>query len=144
MKYALPELLKKVSHMNYSTVQAWKFPHISRFITEMHKKTIYRKVFWINFLCGFLVVGISYVGFQDIKSYQELQEVRNAREQVSAEVHYWEQVVKKYPSYRDGYFMLASLNAQLGNTNKAREYTDKVLQLDPDFSEGKELQETLD
>lgn len=121
-----------------------KSPSISRFITEITQRTVYQKVFWVNFFCGFLVIGISFVGFKSYESYKDLQKARVAREQVVAEVHYWEQVVQKYPQYRDGYFMLATLNAQLGNKQKAREYNQRVLQIDPDFSEGKDFERILE
>ncbi|CAN5208500.1 hypothetical protein BH11PAT1_BH11PAT1_1870 [soil metagenome] len=125
-------------------LQASQFPIISRLITELGQKTVYQKIFWVNFLCGFLVVAISFMGFKNYQIYQELEKVKKAREQVTAEMHYWEKVVQKYPNYRDGYFMLATMNAQLGDVQKAREYNDKVMQLDPDFQEGKKFQKELE
>ena len=140
MKKQLPIPPKKPS---ITALQARLSPSIYRFITELHKKTLLSKVFWVNGLCAVLVVGISFMGFKSYQSYEELEKVRKAREQVVAEMHYWETVVQKYPNYRDGYFMLATMNAQLGYVNKAKEYNDKVLQLDPDFSEGKEFEKEL-
>ena len=49
-------------------------------------------------------------------------------------------IIKTYPNYRDGYFRLATLEYELGNRNKAKEYVQKALELDPNFEEGRRLE----
>lgn len=145
MKKQLPSPPIKTTKISQTiTVQAQQSPSISRFITELGRRTIYSKLFWVNFFCLFLVMFIAFSGLKTYQSYLQLEKVKNAREQVMAEMNYWETVVKKYPNYRDGYFMLATINAQLGHRQKAKEYNDKVLQLDPDFQDGREFERELE
>lgn len=141
MKKQLPTIVKSALKKKPQAVES---PSIYRSITELRQKTVQQKIFWVNVLCVILLLGISFMGFKNYQSYQELEKVKKAREQVTAEMHYWEKVVQKYPNYRDGYFMLATMNAQLGDVQKAREYNNKVMQLDPDFPEGKEFEQELE
>jgi hypothetical protein len=47
--------------------------------------------------------------------------------------------VKEYKGYRDGYYQLAAVEYQLGNTQIAKSYIVKALHIDPTFPQGKIL-----
>lgn len=55
----------------------------------------------------------------------------------------WEEILEKYPGYRDAYLRLAVLNWQINNSEKAKEYLEKAKELDPNFETTKELEEIL-
>ncbi len=46
---------------------------------------------------------------------------------------YWMEIVRAHPDYRDGYFMVATLAYQRGNMQQAREYLNKVREIDPNY-----------
>lgn len=46
----------------------------------------------------------------------------------------WKHVVEKQPDYRDGYLMLAWFSKKLGQSDEARTYIQKVMELDPSYS----------
>jgi len=48
-------------------------------------------------------------------------------------INYWEEILKKYPNYRDGYLQLAYLYYKVYKDNKAKENLAKALELDPNF-----------
>ncbi len=55
----------------------------------------------------------------------------------------WEKIIKERPDYRDGYFQLAILNYQIHENEKAKEYLNQTLILDPNFTPAKELKEII-
>lgn len=55
----------------------------------------------------------------------------------------WEQVISKRPDYRDGYLQLTILRYKLYENEKAREYLDKALKLDPNFEPAREMERIL-
>ncbi|MBI2032276.1 MAG: hypothetical protein HYT09_01380 [Candidatus Levybacteria bacterium] len=65
------------------------------------------------------------------------------KEKLIEERIFWENVVKKYPDYRDGYFNLAILEYRLQDFNKTEEYLNKALRLDPNFDEARRLKEEI-
>jgi tetratricopeptide (TPR) repeat protein len=64
-------------------------------------------------------------------------------EDIKELIKYWEKVVAEKPDYRDGYFQLALLYYKLYNNEKAKEYLEQSLILDPNFEPAKELKEVL-
>jgi len=57
---------------------------------------------------------------------------------------YWEQLTKEKPDYRDAYIKAASLAFMLGKGQKAREFANKALALDPNASLALEILRRLD
>jgi len=52
----------------------------------------------------------------------------------------WEKIVEEKPNYRDGYLQLAILHYKLYENDKAKEYLNKALDLDPNYEPAKELE----
>lgn len=103
------------------------FPKIFRFITE---KGI---VVMISLVSLFVLSGIV---VQGIKLYDTMQQVEVAKEhrlQLTKELAYWQDVVRRYGDYRDAYFKIATLQYQLGEEAQAKKSLEKVLALDPNF-----------
>ena len=114
-----------------------KFPNISRFITESKKGV------GIVILFFLLFSAIIVSGVQAYNHFQQRQQVLGDRAELLSKVIYWETVVKTYKGYRDGYFQLAVLHYQLGNKGKANMYLQEALKLDPNFEEGRKLEQML-
>jgi len=55
----------------------------------------------------------------------------------------WEKIIEEKPNYRDGYLQLAILHYKLYENEKAKEYLQKTLDLDPNYEPARELEEIL-
>jgi tetratricopeptide (TPR) repeat protein len=55
----------------------------------------------------------------------------------------WEKIVEEKPNYRDGYLQLAILHYKLYENEKAKEYLDKALEIDPNYQPAQELEKLL-
>lgn len=55
----------------------------------------------------------------------------------------WEEIIAARPDYRDGYYALATLEYQMGNTEKSKKYLGVVKRLDPNYPEITELEALL-
>lgn len=115
--------------------QPKKLPRIFRPIPEYFNT---RNVFIvsISFLSGILLMAILFEEHDIEQQYRQLQSLNAQRQFVQQEVGQWQQVVNKYPDYRDGYFHLAVLEYQLGNKNAVQNYNEQALKLDPNFNSG--------
>jgi tetratricopeptide (TPR) repeat protein len=67
------------------------------------------------------------------KHYSDPKDIRRL---ISA----WEKIVQEKPNYRDGWLQLAILHYKLYENEKARQYLQKALELDPNFEPAKELE----
>lgn len=119
-----------------------KFPNISRFITEAKDKLPWEEK--KHFIYLFTVIFLAFVIFMIIDLRQKVTVAKamdTERKQVIEDVKKWEKVVARYKDYKDGYLELATLEYKLGNVNKAKEYLNKALIIDPNSKEGRALEE---
>lgn len=58
-------------------------------------------------------------------------------------IAYWEEVIVNKPNYRDAYLQLALLHYKLYYNEKASEYLQKALALDPNFQPAREIEKKL-
>jgi hypothetical protein len=125
-----------------------KFPSIPRIIPEVSfsslKKVVWNKYFMVSFVATFISVAVIMQGFELTGHIRELQMIRSEREQVRGEIAYWEGIVKMHEDYRDGYFKLALLEYRLGNKEKAREYIDRTLLIDPNYKAAHEFEDKIE
>lgn len=123
-----------------------QFPKNFRFITEnpvskfIHR---HRRTLLISFAILLILLAISTVSLDAYINYQENKRFTKERIKIGKEIAFWQSTVDRFPNYRDAYFELALLNYQLKNFGKAREYLSKTFKLDPNFKEGKELENKL-
>lgn len=73
----------------------------------------------------------------------EIERNERSREEIESEIIKWERIISEKHNYRDAYFRLAVLNYQTFKNDKARQYLEKAMVLDPNFEEGKRLRELL-
>jgi tetratricopeptide (TPR) repeat protein len=55
----------------------------------------------------------------------------------------WEEILEKYPNYRDGYLQLAYLYYKIYQNEKAKENLAKALELDPNFKPTEKMKKLL-
>lgn len=125
--------------------QKAQFPSISLHIPELSLiDVITSPVFLSAFLGGFLLMAIGIVGYDVRNNIFRLKQLNAERISKRQEIQLWQQFTASHPGYRDGYFKMAILEYQLGNTNSAREYISKVLSIDSEFLAAKELANRLE
>ena len=124
---------KKIQQESHTEVSSQKSPRIYRKIPE----------FLIYFISGSIIMAIVILGFSLNSHITELEHLRSTKEQVEREYSYWQMIVKKYDSYRDGYFRLATIAYRLGKISEAKEYTTKALLIDPLFQPAQTFQEKI-
>lgn len=92
------------------------------------------------FLGGGIIIFLSITNlifwFANKTAEAKIQPIKN-------EILYWEGVVEKTPTYRDGYLKLATLYWQLHDDKKAKENLDKASEVDPNSEKIKDLRKQL-
>lgn len=123
-----------------------QFPRIYRLITE---KPLIKNVFkffavvLILISVFILTISIAYFTVKFYKNFSELKNLNLKRQNLENQANFWESVAQKYDGYKDAYFRVAVTEYQLGNFQKARDYNEKALLLDPNYSDAKKLEDIL-
>ena len=102
------------------------------------------RYYGFNFLLLFLVLLFIFSLIFTILLYYSYGESRKKYGEAVNNLGYWEKVVMDYPSSPDGYYNAAIFAGMLGDKQKALNYLDKALKLDPDFGDARKLEERLD
>jgi tetratricopeptide (TPR) repeat protein len=119
-----------------------QLPNIPRFITEsfLSKRTLFfLKYIFVGAISGALLIAITLQGVELRGNERQAEQVSQDREQVMHEIVYWKQIADTYSGYRDIYYRIAALQYKLGNTEEAKVYLKKALELDPNFEEARVL-----
>lgn len=109
------------------------FPKIFRFITEKGILIV---------VCIVSLVVLSGIVLQVLELQNTLHQVELTKEkriELTKELAYWQDVVRRYGDYRDAYYKIATLQYQLGEIHQAKKSLEQVLALDPNFEEAKVL-----
>ncbi len=130
---------------NYLTITDVSFiphkfsrPHLSKSTLVRRQREI------VAAALSVLVIGaIIFISFDIKKTQEELERVERQKQKLSSEIVFWEKTLITHPGYRDGYFQLALLEYQVKDFEKAKIYTQKALDLDPNFEKGRELERIL-
>jgi hypothetical protein len=136
---------KKVSKKKTPKKQTRQFPKIYLIITEELK--FFRRKFKIiafGFVFGVIFALLLISAIDLVANVGKKNSLDTQRKHLQSQVAYWQNFVNKQKGYRDGYFMLAVLNYQLKDFEKAGEYLAKTLSIDSGFSPAKDFQEILD
>jgi len=147
-------MARKRSKSTKPSRQTQVFPSNPRVISESARKQssslrYFRRLmkdslFWTSIVSLLIIIGIVVVGADFYHNKVEQQTMAEKRQAVVADVHKWEEVIVLYPDYRDAYFKLATLEYQLGDKEKAKQYIGKAIQLDPNFTVGQKFASYLD
>lgn len=96
-----------------------------------------------NFTILFLIMLFIFLLIYGALSYMNLQEMTEKRSSIKNNLSYWEEIIGKHPNVPDSYYNAAIYAATLSEKQKALEFLDKALYLDPDFEEAKRLERSL-
>jgi len=96
--------------------------------------------FWITFglTCGavasFLLLNPLFMGTKAL--HPNSFKIASSKETVTLTRSYdgWKRIVEQKPEYRDGYVMLAWYAQELGKTDEAAVYLQKIQSLDPSYT----------
>lgn len=91
------------------------------------------------YLTLLFIILLVVLGFVFVKYGDSADNKRRVEDNYS----YWADVVKAHPNITDAYYNAGLYAAQLGNRQKAIEYLDKALKLDPNFVKAQELRGKL-
>ena len=108
-----------------------KLPSISRFITELSvKKWVFGVLVGISLLLSVLIV----LKFFDLGRSVLIMRVATVQKEATIkELQYWEDVIGRYPDYRDAYYKAYLLSTRLSDREKAQRYAHEILRIDPLF-----------
>lgn len=112
----------------------FKFPRISRLIPEVTlKKGVFTLILAISFILSVLIV----MQLIDLGRSVSIMRFASAQQEASREeLLYWEDVIGRYPGYRDAYFRAYLLSSRLNDKGKAQRYMGELLRIDPSFEIG--------
>lgn len=109
-----------------------------RRITELFPKAFWERYALIYFsLFLLLLIPVT------VLTYLKYTQVFGQRERILEKLTYWEEVVRKYPNYPDGYYNAAIFAYVLKDKEKARVYVEKAIKLDSGFKQAKQLSRQL-
>lgn len=97
---------------------------------------VFVTLFMISFTVTLTV--LFYDTFQEYRASLQIQQ--ESREGLS----YWESVIAKYPQFPAAYYEAAIYAARLSDNDKAREFINKALFIDPSFFEAEVLAKELE
>jgi len=123
-------------------VQKPKFsPRIYRFITDSHLLNLRwkKRQFWLSVISILALLGFILDCGNIYDYYQLSKKVQAQRSSYKEKLAQWESINREYPGFRDGYLQEAMVAYQLGDNYKAREFTQKALDIDPNFIPSKRL-----
>lgn len=132
------------SEVSKKQAKSNKLPKISRFFTESKNKSSWNDKKYLVYM--FTFVFFAFLLFMGIDIRQKTIIANNLdleRQQIIRDIKKWENIVRDYEDYRDGYLQLALLEYKLGNSEKAKRYLEVVFEIDPNSVDGRELEKKI-
>jgi hypothetical protein len=124
--------MRKILPQNYRKITAKSREHF-----EKHSGKYFKFIF--GFEVFLTVVLIASVGFLFLK-YKNVQKERVGE---LKRLVFWEQQTVKFGNYPEAYYNAAVHAARLGDNEKALEYLDKSLEINPHYEPAKNLRDKL-
>jgi len=94
-------------------------------------------------VCLIILFLIAYFSLDLSKTLKAYSYQSSERAKVESQIKTWQSITDKYKGYKDGYLQLAVLEYRLGEFEKAKNYTNQALSLDPGYKEALEFQKKL-
>jgi len=118
---------------------------INKFLTYLNSNPRLKKLTIISYvLFMLLIISLIITGaFNAYKNFQTFKTVSLKREELTENIKLWQSIAEKYPGYKDAYFKIASMEYQIGDYKLAKEYVEKALVLDPNFSNAMILEKII-
>ncbi len=112
-----------------------KLPNINRVIAEWKKKAInasWAQAVWLSII----ILGLGMLVWQMFVFawvYPSFSKLLSERNTLEAELHTWENIATKYPSYRDAHVQAEIVAYRLGKKDIQELELRKILEIDPNF-----------
>lgn len=123
-----------------------KFPSISRTITEkflLSQVLPVLKNMAVIFIFTSIFVFLLLVVVDLYKTAVSYEKIKSQRQKITLEINTLKAFSQKFTNYKEVYFQIAVREYELGNFNKANEYLQKALYLDPGYGDALQLQKEL-
>ena len=91
-----------------------------------------------------ILAGIAVFSVKLYNYFNSYRQISAQRQNLEEKINFWQSIADKYEGYKDAYFQIALLAYRLGNFEKAKEYNNKALLLDPNFEDAKKLEALLE
>ena len=92
----------------------------------------------------FLVSFTATLGILLNQTYQKYQSELVVRQQVKEKLIYWESVISQHPQFPVAYYEAAVYATRLSEHEKAKDFIEKALFIDPNFFEAEVLAKELE
>ncbi len=123
-----------------------QFPRIYLNITENkdfpHVLKILKKI-TVVFVFTAVIVFILFTVVDLYRNYLINQQIQIQRQKLTHEINIWKSFSDKYKNYKEVYFQIAVREYELSDFNKANQYLQKALFIDPNYGEALKLQKDL-
>lgn len=144
-KVKFPKIYRSIpaSIIFLRVILSQRLGHFKKYLQKnlkVYKNTI---TFITFFSIIILFISFALFGIDVYKSYKIKTKVFAEKQKILFDISYWENIADSYKGYRDAYFKLALLYYQLKDLDKTKENLNKVLELDPNFEEGRKLERIL-
>ncbi len=96
------------------------------------------------FITVFMVSFTATLGMLFYETFKDYRANMQVQQEYQESLSYWESVIAKYPQFPAAYYEAAVYAARLSENNKAREFIDKALFIDPNFFEAEVLAKELE
>ncbi|PIT89024.1 MAG: hypothetical protein COU27_02560 [Candidatus Levybacteria bacterium CG10_big_fil_rev_8_21_14_0_10_36_7] len=132
---------EKMNKENYYRKITALLPRVKKSIDKIklgfNKKMVKKNL--LIFFLFFLFLTSIFLAYCSFEIYQLYNRVDADYKKGINSLSYWEAVVEKHPNYTDAYYKLALEAFKIKKFDKAAEYLDKALFLDPNFEKAKDL-----
>ena len=91
------------------------------------------------FGCGVVII----ISLLNLALWARNEIAKKLKSPIEQEITYWEEIINKTPTYRDGYLKLATLYWKLNEDEKAKTALNKATEIDPNYGEVKRLKTKL-
>ncbi len=91
----------------------------------------------------FLIVLFIFLGIYSILSYFEYVSIKETRMEAESNLTYWEKVSRENPNAPDVYFQAGLYAAELSENQRALDYLNKAIELDPSFKKAIEFEKKI-
>lgn len=98
------------------------------------------------FFSSIFVIFILFLSFANLEVRQLNNQILGAKidySEIEKEKAYWEDLVSRHPSYKDGWLELAKIAAFLGETDYAQGALNTAFQIDPNSKETERVKRDL-
>lgn len=101
------------------------------------------RILLVSFSTFLLLIALYFAAMDLYQTLLLQQKVQAEKQHARAQIASWKLFLQTHPQYRDGYFKIAVLSYQLRQQSIALTYVKKALEIDPNFTIGKEFGKKL-